>query len=79
MMVLALGAFGGALALSGYAIWSTIAPNLDRITDALYGRAPQRFAPLSGLVLAERRIAVRRWAAVSRPASAQGATLREAA
>ena len=75
MVILAFGAFGGALALSGYALWSSVAPNLDRITDALYGRAPAAFQPLSGLVLAERRIAVRRWASVSRPAAA----MREAA
>jgi hypothetical protein len=74
MVVLAFGAFGSALALSGYAIWSSIAPNLDRITEALYGRAPATFQPLSGLVLAERRITVRRWAAVSRPVA-----MREAA
>lgn len=75
MAILAFVAFGGAFGLSAYAIWSTVAPQLDRITDALFGRAPQTFQPLSGLVLAERRIAVRRWAAVSRPA----AGLREAA
>lgn len=62
MTVLAILTFGGALALSGYAIAATVAPSFGRIVDALYGRPQPRFEPLAALVRAERRIAVRRWA-----------------
>lgn len=60
----AIVTFGGAFALAAYAMLATIAPNLGKIAAALRGE-PQhaRFEPLAALVLAERRIAVRRWAA----------------
>jgi len=77
MTVVAVLIFGGALALSIFVLGSTIVPHLDRITDALYGRGQRRFEPLATLVLAERRIAVRRWAAT--PARASGFRPREAA
>lgn len=57
--------FGGAFGASCYAIGATIAPRMTQIRDALAGR-PQHFAPLQTLVQAERRIAVRRWAAAPR-------------
>lgn len=62
MVMLGIFLFGAALAVSVYAIGVTVAPNLDRIGDALAGRN-RHFAPLETLVLAERRIAVRRWSA----------------
>lgn len=61
LTVLGFLIFAGAFAVAAYAMAVTVAPNLSRIGDALAGRAPQ-FAPLGALVLAERRIAVRRWA-----------------
>lgn len=56
--------FGAALATAGYAIAGTILPSAGKIVAALRGE-PQyaRFEPLASLVQAERRIAVRRWAA----------------
>ena len=61
---MAIMTFGGAFAVAGYALLATIAPNIEKIVTALRGE-PQhiRFEPLASLVLAERRIAVRRWAA----------------
>lgn len=67
--------FVGAAAAAGYAIVATVGPNLARIGEALSG-SPQPFAPLRTLVCAERRIAVRRWAASPRSAAVR---LREAA
>jgi hypothetical protein len=77
MTVVAILIFGGALALSVFVLASTVVPQLDRITDALYGRSQPRFEPLAKLVLAERRIAVRRWAAA--PVRGSGFRPREAA
>ena len=54
--------FAGALALSMYTMIATIAPALDQIRAALLGEQ-RSFTPLATLVRAERRIAVRRWAA----------------
>ena len=72
MTVVAILVFGGALALACFAIAATIAPRAGQIADILFGRAGHvgaRFEPLATLVRAERRIAVRRWAAApSRPA-----------
>lgn len=67
MTMLVFLVFGLGLSASAYAIWATVAPNLSRIGDALQSRE-RHFAPLETLVLAERRIAVRRWA--SAPSSA---------
>ena len=77
MTVVAVLIFGGALALSGFVLASTVGPQFGRITDALYGRSRPRFEPLATLALAERRIAVRRWAAA--PVRAPGFRTREAA
>lgn len=63
MTLVAVLVFGGALALAVTTIALTVAPYMAQITDALYGRQPARFEPLAALVRAERRIAVRRWAA----------------
>lgn len=75
LMMLDSLVFVGAAAAAGYAIVATVAPNLARIGEAL-GGSPRHFAPLETLVLAERRIAVRRWAGSPRGSAAR---LREAA
>ena len=60
--VVAVMIFGGALALVGYAMAATLAPNMARIVAVLRGQPEaERFEPLAVLVQAERRIAVRRW------------------
>jgi hypothetical protein len=59
--------FMAAAAAAGYAIRATVSPNLTKIRAALAGQS-QHFAPLQTLVQAERRIAVRRWAAAPRSA-----------
>lgn len=67
MTLLSLGVFAGTFGVSVYAIAATVAPRMDRIVVALSGQ-PQAPRPLEKLVRAERHIAVRRWAAQSRPA-----------
>jgi hypothetical protein len=69
--------FGGALAASVYALVATLSPRVEQIADVLFGRQQPRFEPLAALVRAERRIAVRRWAAV--PAGRATLRAREAA
>lgn len=69
LTLLEFGAFGGAAATAGYALWTTIVPNGEKIMNALTGRPHARFAPLATLARAERRIAVRRWAGTSMPAA----------
>ena len=61
--------FAGTLGVSVYAIASTVLPRLDRIAAALRREPQPEFHPLATLVKAERHIAVRRWAAQSRPAA----------
>ena len=75
LMLLDSLVIAGSATLAGYAIVATVGPNLTRIREAIVGES-QRFAPLEALVLAERRIAVRRWAASPRAAAVR---LREAA
>lgn len=53
--------FAGALALSVGVIALSVGPQWRRIVRLAFGQPDERFAPLSTLVLAERRIAVRRW------------------
>ncbi len=67
LMLLEYGVFGGAAAASGYAMWTTIATNGEKIMKALTGQPLPRFAPLATLARAERRIAVRRWAGSPAP------------
>lgn len=69
MTLISLGVFAGTLGVSIFAIAATVAPRADRIMAALLGRPQSQRAPLAQLVLAERRIAVRRWAAQPRPAA----------
>lgn len=63
---MAVMVFGGAAAFAIYALVTTVLPQVERIATVLRGYpADTRFEPLSTLVRAERRIAVRRWAAGS--------------
>ena len=64
MTVLVVLAFGGLAFVSMYAMMVTIVPEGGRIVQALRGEPRARFAPLTQLARAERRIAVRRWAAM---------------
>lgn len=75
LTLLEYGVFGGAAATTGYALWTTIATNGEKIMKALTGRPHPRFAPLATLAHAERRIAVRRWST----GPARTVRLREAA
>lgn len=62
--MMAVLVFGGAMATALYTLVATVRPQAARILAILRGRpASTRFEPLSTLVRAERRIAVRRWAA----------------
>lgn len=70
LMVLDSLVFVAAAGVSGYAIIATVRPNLARILDALDGGTPQ-LTSFEKMVRAERRIAVRRWAAEPRAASAR--------
>jgi hypothetical protein len=64
--LMAVMVFGGAAAFAIYALVATVRPQAARIVAVLRGGvADPRFEPLSTLVRAERRIAVRRWAAGS--------------
>lgn len=66
MMVL-MGAlvFSGALALAMAVIWTSIAPQWQRIVRLAGGHVERPFQPLGELARAEQRIAIRRWAASS--------------
>ena len=61
--------FASAMALALGVIWSTVAPEWRRIARLAAGHMDEPFQPLAGLARAERRIAVRRWAAAPLPAS----------
>jgi hypothetical protein len=67
--LVAMAVFSGAMALALMAIWSTVAPQWRRITRLAAGQVEQPFYPLEQLAQAERRIAVRRWAATPVPAA----------
>ena len=66
--VLGIMVFSGAFGTASVAIVSTVAPQWRRIVRLAAGRPEIAFAPLSSLVHAERRIAVRRWASAPIPA-----------
>ncbi|MFK3890268.1 hypothetical protein [Sphingomonas sp. NPDC079357] len=64
--LMAVMVFGGAAGLALYALAATVLPQASRIIAVLRRQsAAPRFEPLSALVRAEHRIAVRRWAAGS--------------
>lgn len=73
MAIVSFAVFAGAFAASAYAFVATIVPQLDRIAGALRMQPPEERHPLATLVRAEQRIAVRRWAAQTRPAPAHRA------
>ncbi|MDP1026198.1 hypothetical protein Q5H91_03155 [Sphingomonas sp. KR1UV-12] len=79
MSVISVLVFAGAVALAVSVILASIVPQWRRILRLASGRteASFSFAPLRQLAQAERRIAVRRWAAMPVPASIH--RLREAA
>ena len=66
--VLGIMVFSGAFGTASVAIASTVAPQWRRILRLAAGYPETAFAPLSSLVHAERRIAVRRWASAPIPA-----------
>lgn len=74
LTLLTVAIFGAALAAAAYAMLATIVPESGRIVEVLFARPQPRFAPLTALVHAERRIAVRRWASL--PAVSSGGSLR---
>jgi hypothetical protein len=70
MLVLSFMVFAGAFAVAGMMIVSSIAPQWDRIVRLAMGNVEPAFQPLRTLAVAERRIAVRRWASTPAPAPA---------
>ena len=68
MTALATLTFMGAFGTAGYAIVASVAPQWRRIARLAAGHIEQPFSPLAQLAVAERRIAVRRWAASPAPA-----------
>ena len=77
MAVVSILVFTGAFALSAGIIAMAVGPQWRRIARLAAGHVEQGFAPLGQLALAERRIAVRRWAAAPVPAPIR--RMREAA
>lgn len=69
MTLVSMLIFSGAMAASSAVIAMTIAPQWRRIAHLALGNVEHRFTPLGQLAVAERRIAVRRWASESAPAS----------
>ncbi len=67
MAVITILVFAGAMALSVGTIVLAVGPQWRRIMRLASGRTETTFAPLQQLALAERRIAVRRWATMSAP------------
>lgn len=70
MAMVATAVFVGAMALALGVMWTSIAPQWRRIARLALGHVEEPFHPLDTLARAERRIAVRRWAA-SAPVPAQ--------
>lgn len=68
MALVSMLVFVGAMALAWAVMWTTVAPQWRRIALLASGGVEQPFRPLATLVLAEQRIAVRRWAAAPVPA-----------
>lgn len=68
MVALLIGVtFAGGFLLASYILVSAATQDAGRVLTALRGQVSREpFLPLAGLVRAERRIAVRRWAGASR-------------
>lgn len=75
--VLSFFVFAGSLAMAVGVIAAMVTPQWRRIVSLAAGNAEAGFAPLATLAVAERRIAVRRWA--SNPMPPAFNRLREAA
>ena len=58
--------FSGAAAAAGMTVWASVAPQWRRIVRLAVGMPDTEYAPLTQLVLAEHRIAARRWATPTR-------------
>ena len=69
--------FSGALAVSVSVIAMMVVPQWQRIASLAIGQEEADFAPLATLAVAERQIAVRRWA--NQPVPTAFNRLREAA
>ena len=69
MMMVSILVFVGAMAAAVGAMWLTVAPQWRRVVHLATGHMEQPFHPLEQLAQAERRIAVRRWAAAPVPAT----------
>lgn len=67
--IMSMLVFAGALALSVSVIAMAIGPQWRRIVRLAMGHGESTYAPLHQLALAERRIAVRRWASAPAPAA----------
>ncbi len=66
--VISIMVFSGAFTTAAVVMAATVAPQWRRILRLAAGHPETAFAPLSSLVHAERRIAVRRWASAPIPA-----------
>ena len=69
MALVSLLVFSGAMTASVAIIAAAVAPQWRRIVRLAAGNVEQPFTPLGHLRIAERRIAVRRWASEPIPAS----------
>ena len=67
MAVLSIFVFAGAFTLATAMIVMSLAPQWNRIVRLAMGRVEPAFTPLATLAVAERRIAVRRWASAPAP------------
>ncbi|SEM59758.1 hypothetical protein SAMN05192583_0770 [Sphingomonas gellani] len=61
--------FAGAMFVACGVMFVTVAPQWRRIVNLMVGNRETGFAPLATLAGAERRIAIRRWAAQPVPAA----------
>jgi len=77
MAMVSILVFTGAFALSAGVIAVAVGPQWRRIARLAVGHVELGFSPLGQLALAERRIAVRRWASAPVPAPIR--RMREAA
>ncbi|TPG14255.1 hypothetical protein EAH84_02735 [Sphingomonas oligophenolica] len=59
--------FSGALTAAIGVMSTTLVPQWRRVLSLAAGNIEEQFAPLGQLAIAERRIAVRRWASESVP------------
>lgn len=76
--VVAFLVFSTAMAVALAVIVAMVAPQWRRIVRLVAGHVEPEFQPLSALASAERRIAVRRWAAVRMPSRLQPLSIRSA-